>query len=190
VVIVAVAVVVLFAVFVSGHKKATKSGNFQVGQPATGAVAPPIRLASTRGGTFDLSAYRDKTVLLYFQEGIGCEPCWNQIRDLERSAAKVKALGVDQLVSITSDGLSSLRQKVTDEALSTPVLSDPDLAVSKAYTANQYGMMGDSRDGHTFIVVGPDGRIRWRADYGGPPDFTMYVPVDRLVSEIRTGMHQ
>jgi len=41
--------------------------------------------------------------------------------------------------------------------LSTPVLSDPTLTVSVSYHANDYGMMGTSRDGHTFILVGPDG---------------------------------
>jgi peroxiredoxin Q/BCP len=32
---------------------------------------------------------------------------------------------------------------VTDEKLSIPVLSDPTLAVSRTYQANEYGMMGD-----------------------------------------------
>jgi peroxiredoxin Q/BCP len=72
----------------------------------------------------------------------------------------------------------------------TPVLSDPDLAVSRAYHANDYGMMGTRRDGHTFIVVGPDGRIQWRADYGGAPAYTMYVPVDVLVADLRRGLHR
>ena len=63
------------------------------------------------------------------------------------------------------------------------------LMVSQAYTANGYGMMGNSRDGHTFIVVGPDGRIRWRADYGGSPNYTMYVPISNLVADIRAGLN-
>ncbi|WP_438452434.1 hypothetical protein, partial [Listeria monocytogenes] len=71
---------------------------------------------------------------------------------------------------------------------SYPVLSDPDLAVSSAYHANDYGMMGRSRDGHSFVLVGPDGRIRWRADYGGAPDYTMYLPVPNLIADMRQGM--
>lgn len=71
--------------------------------------------------------------------------------------------------------------------LTTPVLSDPDLAVSKTYDANSYGMMGTSRDGHTFILVGPDGTIRWRADYGGAPDYTMYVTVNKLLADLKAG---
>jgi peroxiredoxin Q/BCP len=100
----------------------------------------------------------------------------------------VRALGIDQVVSITSDPLSALKQKVADEGLSIPVLSDPNLTVSSSYSANAYGMMGASRDGHTFIVVGPDGRIKWRADYGGAPKYTMYVPIPNLIADIRVGL--
>jgi peroxiredoxin Q/BCP len=190
------AVVVLAVVFALNNSgggsgsKATKGGQykFAVGSPGPGQPAPPIRLPSTGGGTYDLAAHRGQTVLLYFQEGLTCQPCWDQIKDLERQMPKVKALGIGQVVTITSDPLDQLRQKAQDEGLTTPVLADPNLGVSKTYDANSYGMMGNSRDGHTFIVVGPDGRIRQRADYGGPPDFTMYVPVASLLADIRAGM--
>jgi hypothetical protein len=49
-------------------------------------------------------------------------------------------------------------------------------------------MMGRSRDGHSFILVGPDGKIRWRADYGGAPDYTMFLPAANLVGQIRDGL--
>ena len=62
-------------------------------------------------------------------------------------------------------------------------------AVSRAYNATQYGMMNGSSDGHSFIVVGPDGRILWRADYGGPPKYTMYVPIPTLVAAIKEGLN-
>jgi peroxiredoxin len=94
------------------------------------------------------------------------------------------------MVSITSDPLSALQQKVRDEGLTIPVLADPNLSVSQTYTANQYGMMGTSRDGHTFILVGPDGRIVWRADFGGAPTYTMYVPVEPLLADLRTGIQR
>jgi len=163
---------------------------FAVGQPGPGAKAPPIKLPSTAGGSFDLAAQRGKTVLLYFQEGLTCEPCWTQLLDLDRQMRALKAYGVDELVTITSDPLDQLSQKVADEGVTTPVLSDSSLAVSDRYTANRYGMMGSSRDGHTFIAVGPDGRIEWRADYGGAPDFTMYVPVPALLSDLQVGLLQ
>jgi len=130
-----------------------------------------------------------KTVLLYFQEGLTCQPCWDQLKDIQSNIARFQALGIDQVVSITSDPLNAIQQKVQDQGITLPVLSDQNLAVSQAYTANSYGMMGNSRDGHTFVVVGPDGRIRWRADYGGAPNYTMYVPISNLVAALREGLH-
>jgi peroxiredoxin len=161
---------------------------FQVGAPGPGQQAPPITLPSTNGGTFDLASLHGKTVLLYFQEGLTCQPCWDQLKDIQSNSSQFQALGINTIVSITTDPLDALKQKVADEGLSIPILSDPDLAVSQAYTANGYGMMGTSRDGHTFIVVGPDGRIKWRADYGGSPNYTMYVPVPSLIADIRAGL--
>ena len=85
---------------------------------------------------------------------------------------------------------SNVQQKVALEGIKTPVLPDPGLVVSKSYSANQSGMMGAGADGHSFIVVGPDGTIKWRADYGGAPKYTMYVPVEKLAADMRQGMKQ
>lgn len=162
---------------------------FQVGSPGPGEQAPPIKLQATDGSTFDLAALRGKTVLLFFQEGLGCQPCWDQMKDMESKNREFQALGIDKLVSITTNPLDALKQKVADEGLSTPVLSDPTFTVSQAYHANQYGMMNGTSDGHSFIIVGPDGRIRWRADYGGPPDYTMYVPIPSLIADMKEGLN-
>lgn len=161
---------------------------FQVGDPGPGQLAPPIRLMSTDGNVFELSGMRGKSVLLYFQEGVTCQPCWDQAKDLATHSDQLRALGVDSVVTIASDPVDVMRRVAKDMSLSYPVLSDPDLAVSSAYHANDYGMMGRSRDGHSFVLVGPDGRIRWRADYGGAPDYTMYLPVPNLIADMRQGM--
>lgn len=190
------AVLVLAGIFVAnnrgsggGSSTGESSYSFQVGEPGIGAAAPAIELPSTDGRVFGLASERGETVLLYFQEGLMCQPCWDQLRDIERDWERFRALGVDQMATITTDPLDLLQQKVAEESLTSPVLSDPDLAVSEAYTTNRYGMMGLSRNGHSFIVVGPDGRIRWRADYGGAPKHFMYVPIPRLVSDMRDGLN-
>ena len=191
---------VLFAVNSTGgdspaDSRTAKSGGeagqfrFDVGDPGPGKKAPDIRLESTKGDMFNLGDKRGRTVLLYFQEGLMCQPCWDQIVDLEKDDG-LRKLGIDEMVSITTDELGQIQQKVEDEGIEAPVLSDPDLRVSKAYAANKYGMMGDGRDGHSFVVVGPDGRIRHRADYGGAPDFTMYVPVSNLLADLRKGLRE
>ncbi len=187
------AVVALVAIFLvtnhgGGAQRGTGGGYaYQIGDPGPGATAPPIKLATT-GGSFDLAAPAGQTTLLYFQEGLGCQPCWDQLTDIQANLDKYKALGITRVVSITTDPLDAIAQKVTDMRISIPVAADPDLAVSRAYRANQYGMMGQSRDGHSFIVVGPDGRIRWRADYGGAPNYTMYVPSGSLLADLRAGL--
>lgn len=107
------------------------------------------------------------------------------MKDLEAAASAVHAAGIDDIVSVTTQPVNLLAQKAHDEGITTPVLADTTLAVSKAYQANRYGMMGDSMDGHTFVLVGPDGKIQWRADYGGAPKYTMYVPVKQLVAELK-----
>ena len=179
----------LFLAFRSGqsHSTAGKAA-YQVGQPAQGEAAPDFTLPASTGKNVSLSSYRGKNVLLFFQEGIGCQPCWDQIRDLEKDQSKLQQAGIDAVVSITSSPADLVAQKTRDDHLSTPVLTDADLSVSRAYQANMYGMMGDSRDGHSFMLVGPDGTIRWRADYGGAPNYTMYLPVDRVLSDMRTMM--
>lgn len=161
--------------------------DYDIASPGPGEAAPDFTLPSTKGGTVSLETYRGKTVLLYFHEGLGCQPCWDQIRDLEKAQAKIKAVGVDELVTITTGPVDLIGQKMRDDQLTSVALADTDLAVSKQYEANKYGMMGDSRDGHSFLLIGPDGTIQWRADYGGAPDYTMYVPVDKLLADLEAG---
>jgi peroxiredoxin len=185
-----VAVVVLYLVFVSSPGTATTpfsggSGYAHVsGKPGAGSPAPGFTLASSQGRQVSLADYRGRSVLLYFQEGLSCQPCWDQISDLEHHQSALAAAGIDAVVSITTDPAPLIAQKTADEKLTTPVLSDPTMAVSQAYDANHYGMMGTMRDGHSFVLVGPDGHIRWRADYGGAPKYTMFLPTDKILADL------
>lgn len=183
---VAILAVIFFAN--NGSSGGGKAYAYEIADPKPGTVAPALRLTATDGSTFDLSAYRGKTVLLYFQEGLGCQPCWDQLRDIEADLPGLQTAGIDVIATITSDPLDLLKQKGADEGLTTPLLSDPDLSVSAAWGGNMYGMMGTAKNGHSFIVVGPDGVIKWRADFGGPPKYTMYVPVKELLADIREGI--
>lgn len=184
--------VVFFAIL--NTPPSTRSANTQptvadyaVGSPGPGDEAPGFSLPSTSGATVNLSDYRGETVLLYFHEGIGCQPCWDQIRDLDAAETQLNAVGVDRLLTITSGPVDLIEQKMADDKLTAVALADTKLDISRIYETNQYGMMGDSRNGHSFILVGPDGGIDWRADYGGSPNYTMYVPVDTLLSDMEAG---
>ena len=93
---------------------ANSSGSypFAVGNPGPGEQAPPIQLQSTDGSTFDLAALRGKTVLLFFQEGIACEPCWTQIKDIASHMQQFRALGIDSMGSYGT----TIRFTITDSS--------------------------------------------------------------------------
>lgn len=188
--VIIVAFAALFVVFSFSNPPGGGGDGFPyaVGNPGPGEEAPPMRLPSTDGDTFDLADARGQRLMLYFQEGVMCQPCWDQLQDIEARWDEFAAFGIDGAVSITSDPLDVLEGKVALEGLTTPVLSDPGVEVSATYEANDYGMMGTSMNGHSFVIVGPDGTIEWRADYGGAPDYTMYVPVDALLADLGAGL--
>lgn len=168
--------------------RGTSEYPYDVGAPGPGEPAPPVKLVSTKGGPLDLAAYRGKEqVLLYFQEGLMCQPCWDQMVAIEQELPKFKRLGVDRMVSITGDPLHLLEQKVADEGIRSPVLSDSTYEVSDSYDARTYGMMNGQMAGHSFVLVGKDGKIIWRADYGGAPNYFMFVPVDVLLTDLKRG---
>jgi peroxiredoxin Q/BCP len=165
---------------------------YAIGSPGPGDRAPPLTLPSTSGGTFDLATYRGKTqVLLYFQEGLTCQPCWDQLQAIQKDLPKFHALGIGPIVSITTDPIAQIEQKVKDDGITIPVLADvgAEFSNANAWGTNKYQMqMMGERNGHSFILVGKDGRIRWRADYGGAPKYTMFVPDDRLLADLREGI--
>ena len=163
---------------------------YKVAAPGPGDMAPPIKLTTTRGAPFDLESLRGQTVLLYFQEGLMCQACWEQLKAIEASFTSFRVLGITSMVTITTDPADLLEQKVRSERYFMPVVADTSVAVSQAYHANDDGMMGKKSryDAHTFIVVGPDGKILWRGDYGGAPNYTMYIPVPDLLADMTRGL--
>jgi peroxiredoxin len=183
----------LFGVYAFGGRGSAPghmdgSGRVAAGEPGQGAMAPPLALPSAQGGTFDLASMRGSTVMLFFQEGLMCPPCWDQLAEIEGSWDSFEAMGIDAIASITHDPIDSLRELARTSGFGTPLLSDSDLAVSLTYDTPTYGMHPGHTNGHSFVVVGPDGTIRWRADYGGPPDYSMYVPMGQLIEDVRRGL--
>ncbi|MHB8626416.1 MAG: peroxiredoxin family protein [Aggregatilineales bacterium] len=170
----------------TGGYKGSQPYLYDVGKPGPGDSAPDLTLESTSGSRVSLSDYKGKTVLLFFQEGVMCDACWTQVSDMEKDAQLFKdQVGVDQLLVVTTDPLNSLAQKVQTGGYKSLVLSDQDKQVSVAYDVLKYGMMDGADPGHTFILVDPTGVIRWRADYGGAPEYAMYVPDAHILQDIK-----
>lgn len=192
-----VALAALVAIFLlAGGNRDSQAANpsgfdYEVGSPGPGEPAPEIELTTATGERFDLSSLRGETVLLYFQEGIGCQPCWDQLTDIEPRMDEFEALGIDRIATITTDPPDLLPQKVADEGIATPVMSDANVTYSRAYGTTEFRMAGmaPSFNGHSFVLVDEQGTIEWRADYGGPTTGnTMYVPVDGLLADIEAAV--
>ncbi|MFU8786668.1 MAG: peroxiredoxin family protein [Candidatus Izemoplasmataceae bacterium] len=184
--LVMLSVLTLVNIYYRANNKTLLAGSvrFDVGNPGPGAMAPDFTLPSIKGEVVSLSDYLGETVLLYFQEGVMCQACWVQLQHIEDDLKKFENIGIDRIITITTDPLLPLAQKAHLERISSEVLSDASVQVSNTYTTNLYGMMGSNYNGHSFILVDENGKIVWRADYGGAPEYTMYVPIEVLISDI------
>lgn len=149
----------------------------QTNPPAATGTAPAFTLASTDGREVSLADYRGRSVLLYFNEGIGCDACFYQTAMLENDAAFAD-LDVP-LVPIVMNLPEQVQGELERFGLTTPYLSDPSGSVSSAYETLGTGHHANL-PGHTLVLVGPDGTIKWRGDYPG-----MWVEPVEVVSTIR-----
>lgn len=145
-----------------------------VGRPDRG-LAPPLTLGRLpvgrgRGTMYDLRRDRGATILLYFREGVGCRACWEQQRLLERPSSR-RTLRVDRVVAVIRDPLILTRDAAARRRV-TPPLSDEGGSVFVSY-----GLPDRRRSGHTFVLVGRDGRITRRADFLSRPGASVSRPV-------------
>jgi peroxiredoxin len=106
-----------------------------------------------------------------------------QVVDLQNHR-EFQKLGV-ALLSISPDPIDAWVEEAAEFGIRTPVLSDNGNLV-----ANKYGVMRwqmpTGEPGHTFVLVGSDGRIQWIRDYGAPENGgLMYVLPDQLLQELK-----
>ena len=148
-------------------------------EEGSGAQAPPFTLPSTNGDSVSLAEFRGKEVLLYFSEGVGCDTCFYQMRELEENATELSADGLTVLPIVVNPA-DQVRAELDRFGLTTPYLIDADESVSDAYGVLGTGMH-ENLPGHSFILVDGKGRIAWRGDYP-----SMFVATDRLLSNIRS----
>lgn len=162
----------LVAVFWTTARKPTGGGTV-----AMGAAAPAFSLPATDGRSVSLASLRGRNVLMYFSEGIGCDPCLTQIVELERHQAHMDRLGIT-LVPIMVNAAPVVTEEMGRFGLNTPVLIDASKSVSRAYDTLGRGHHA-GLPGHSFIAVDKNGVLRWRGDYPG-----MYVGADEMLGQI------
>jgi peroxiredoxin Q/BCP len=126
-----------------------------------GAPAPSFDLESDSGKRVALSDFRGKHLVFYFYPKDNTPGCTREAQSFTEAKKKLAALGAS-VVGVSKDSIKSHCGFRDKYALSFPLLSDPDLAVHKAYGAygekTMYGkkVLGTIRS--TFLI-GPDGKV-------------------------------
>lgn len=140
--------------------------------------APDFILPSVDGQPVALSSFRGKSnVLLFFNEGYGCAPCWQQALDMQRDAALQAADTV--FIPVMVDSASVLRAEIERWGLTVPVLTDTSREVSRSY--NALGGMHADKPNHTFVLIDKAGQIRWWQDYP-----SMRASTDDVVRKVQS----
>jgi peroxiredoxin Q/BCP len=132
-----------------------------------GAKAPKFDLEADSGKHVTLGDFAGKWLVLYFYPRDSTPGCTREAQDFTKAAARFKKLGA-QVVGVSKDSVKShcgFKDKI---GIGFPLLSDPDLAVHRAYgawgTKTMYGKKVEGVIRSTFLVA-PDGKIAraWRS---------------------------
>lgn len=120
-----------------------------------GQKAPQFTLPDQDGNDISLSDYLGKKVILYFYPAASTPGCTKQACDFRDSLASLASAGY-VVLGISKDTLAKLKKFETNESLTFPLLSDPELTVHNAYATygekSMYGktVMGVIRS--TFVI--------------------------------------
>lgn len=144
-----------------------------------GSVAPDFTVQDVSGGTFTLSDYRGKSnILLLFNEGLSCQPCLQQMHDLDGLNSQLVGLNV-LVVSVTPNSADQLRSWMgAGGPQYGKVLADPGLVAFNLY---QPTGTGGSMMTHTFLLINKAGTVIWRHDYG--PN-SMYAENNEILAAV------
>ena len=167
--------VLVLAIWFTGRKP-------EGGVVAKPSAAPEWTLPGTDGSSVSLSALRGQNVLLYFNEGVGCDACFYQMTSLEKDASVLKDAGISKVIPIVVNPLPDVQQAVTQFGLKTPWLVDADKSVSDAYHMIGTGMHADL-PGHGFVLIDATGQVKWTMNYP-----SMYASAKQIVNDMGTAL--
>lgn len=119
------------------------------------SVAPEFALTDKDGKSVSLTDLRGQKVILYFYPAASTPGCTTQACDFRDNMASLQSAGY-VVLGVSKDNGAALQKFATEENLSFPLLSDPDLAVHKAYgTFGEKSMYGKTVMGvirSTFVI--------------------------------------
>ncbi len=172
-----IAVFVAAAAVLVGVSRGSSSG--AGGEQVLNGAAPDFTLPAVGGGNVSLSDYRgQKNVLLFFNEGYGCAPCWQQIRGLQDQREEFDKAQTE-LVAVMVDPVDVLAEEGQRYGIAVPMLSDTERTVSNAYQVLGRGMHA-SKPNHTFVLIDKQGEVVWWKDY-----VEMQAPVGDVVAKVQ-----
>jgi thioredoxin-dependent peroxiredoxin len=128
---------------------------------APGDMAPDFTLPTSDGSQLTLSSLRGKKVILYAYPAAMTPGCTAQACDFRDSLASLKGAGY-QVIGISPDKPAKLAQFVERDAITFPLVSNPDKDVLEAYGA--YGekqLYGKTVTGviRSTFVIDEEGKI-------------------------------
>jgi peroxiredoxin Q/BCP len=136
-----------------------------------GDTAPAFTLAYADGNRVSLAEYTGRNVVVYFYPKAATPGCTTEACDFRDNLSSLDAAGYAVIV-ISPDSVEEIRAFADAEALTFPLLADPDAAVAKAWGVWGEKTVGDRTfDGvirSTFVLDG-DGVVQ-RAEYGVDAD--------------------
>ena len=144
----------------------------------TTRTAPDFTLTDTNGATIHLADLRGKNIVLYFNEGAGCQSCLLQMADIERNASQFIAANVTVL-PIVMNTAEQIKADMVANGVRTPFLID-DGTVSSAYGTLGKGMHA-GLPGHSFVLIDAQGIQRWYGEYP-----SMYLSSADLLKQVRS----
>ncbi|RFA15284.1 thioredoxin-dependent thiol peroxidase [Subtercola boreus] len=120
-----------------------------------GLEAPDFTLSDENGTDVSLSGLRGQKVVVYFYPAANTPGCTTQACDFRDNINSLKGAGY-QVLGISKDSPDVLKGFAEAQGLNFPLLSDPDLAVHKAYAAyGEKSLYGKTVTGvlrSTFVI--------------------------------------
>ena len=141
--------------------------------------ATPFTLPTSDGQAVSLSDFAGKPVILYFNEGAGCDSCLQQMTYIEQEPGFDEAgITVLPIVMNTADQINADAERL---GVQSAFLLD-DGTVSEAYGTLGTGMH-EGLPGHGFVLVDADGMQVWYGNYPSmwlDPKELLEIALDKL----------